>query len=248
MLRTLLVDDEPDCLDVLRCLLKTHCPGTEIVGEAGTVESALRCIERSTPDLLLLDISLKNESGFDLLKHLNAVAPQLIFVTAWDNHALRAFKYSAVDYLLKPVDGEELQAAVERATKRSEEKGVAEKLDALLSNLGTLQLAQQKIALPTMNGLSFIYLSNVRRLEARGSCTAIFLDSGDTIVSTRSIKEYEDLLPATIFYRVHNSHIINLNKVRKYQKGRGGYLIMEDGTSIEVAQRRREDFLQILLK
>jgi len=248
MLRTLLVDDEPDCLDVLRYVLKTHCPGTEIVGEADNVESALRCIVRCNPDLLLLDISLKNESGFDLLKHLDAAAPQLIFVTAWDNHALRAFKYSAVDYLLKPVDGEELRAAVERAAKRTGEKAVAGKLDALMSNLGALQLAQQKMAVPTMNGLSFIYLSNVRRLEARGSCTTIFLDSGESIVTTRSIKEYEDLLPATIFYRVHNSHIINVNKVRKYQKGRGGYLLMEDGTPIEVAQRRREDFLQILLK
>ncbi|HEY4111642.1 LytTR family DNA-binding domain-containing protein [Puia sp.] len=248
MLRTLLVDDEPDCLDVLRHLLKTHCPGAEIVGEAGTVESALHLIGRCTPDLLLLDISLKNESGFDLLKHLGAVAPQLIFVTAWDNHALRAFKYSAIDYLLKPVDGEELRAAVERAAKRAEEKGLTEKLDTLMSNLSALQHPQQKMAVPTMNGLSFISLSNVRRLEAKGSCTAIFLDSGDAIVTTRSIKEYEDLLPATIFYRVHYSHIINVNKVRKYQKGRGGYLVMEDGTPIEVAQRRREDFLQILLK
>jgi two-component system LytT family response regulator len=243
-----LVDDETDCLDVLKCLLKTHCPWAEIVGEAGSVESALHLVERCTPDLLLLDISLKKESGFDLLKRLGSAAPQVIFVTAWDTHAIQAFKYSAVDYLLKPVDGDDLRAAVERAMKRVEEKEVAGRLDALMSNLSALQQSQQKMAIPTMNGLNFIYLRDIRRLEARGNCTAIHLDHGDPIVATRTIKEYETLLPATIFYRVHNSHIINVNKVRKYQKGRGGYLVMEDGTPIEVAQRRKDDFLHILLK
>jgi two-component system LytT family response regulator len=248
MLRILLVDDEPDCIHVSRSLLKMHCPSAEVAGEADSVESALREVERCAPDLLLLDVALKNETGFDLLNQLGAMAPPVIFVTAWDDHALQAFKFSAVDYLLKPVDGDDLAAAIDRAAKRIEEKNVANRLDALMNNISTLSLSQQKLAIPTMHGLNFIYLRDIRRLEARGNCTAIHLDKGETIVSARSIKEYENILPGNIFYRVHNSHIINVNKVRKYQKGRGGYLVMEDGTPIEVAQRRKDEFLQILLK
>ena len=248
MIRTVLVDDEIDCILVLKRLLKTHCPEIDIVGEAESVDKALQVIKESQPDLLFLDIAINNENAFDLLNHLNPETFQVIFVTAWNTHAVQAFKYSAVDYLLKPVDGDDLRKAVDKVAKRSQEKGVVEKLQVLMNNISALQLSQQKIAIPTMSGLSFIFLKDIVRLEAKGSCTAIYLDGGEQIVTTRTIRGYENLLPETIFYRVHNSHIINLNKVRKYQKGRGGYLTMEDGTAVEVALRRKEDFLRLLLK
>jgi two-component system LytT family response regulator len=248
MIRTVLVDDEIDSIRVLRNLLHTHCPEVNIVGEANGVKTALQTIETCLPDLLLLDIAMVNETAFDLLDRLRAVNFQVIFITAFDDHAIRAFKYSAVDYLLKPVDGDDLRKAVEKAAQRVQEKGVSHRLDVLMDNIGTLQLGQQKIGLPTVNGLTFVFLKDILRFEANGSYTTIFLSNGEPIVTTRSIKEYESLLPVTIFYRVHNSHIINLNKVQKYQKGRGGYILMEDDSSIEVAQRRKEDFLRKLMK
>ena len=248
MIRTVLVDDEIDSICVLRGLLATHCPEVDIVGEADGVDAALQVIEGCLPDLLFLDIAMNNENAFDLLNRLSPGNFQVIFVTAWDNYAIRAFKYSAVDYLLKPVDGDELRKAVDKVSQASREKGIARHLKVLTDNINALQTAQQKMAVPTMGGLTFIYLNDILRLESKSNCTAIFLSNSKRIVSTKTIKEYESLLPEAIFYRVHNSHIINLSKVQDYHKGRGGCLIMEDGSSVEVALRRKEDFLSRVLK
>lgn len=248
MVRTVLIDDEIASIRVLKNLLSAHCPEVEIVGEANSVPSASKIIPSCSPDLVLLDIAINNETAFDLLNSLNNIEFQTIFVTAWDNHAVQAFKYSAVDYLLKPVDAADLQMAIKKVAKRSHEKEVLENLKALQENIQALKATEQKMAVPTMNGLSFVLMKDIMRLEANGSCTKIYLSNGEPLTTTRIIKEYEDLLPGNIFYRVHNAHIINLNRVQNYHKGRGGYVLMEDGTSIEVAFRRREDFLKRLLK
>jgi two-component system, LytTR family, response regulator len=248
MIRTVLVDDELASIRVLKDLLKAHCPEVEIIGEANSVPAALAVIPASSPDLVLLDISINDKTAFDLLNDLDSIDFQIIFITAWDNHAVQAFKYSAVDYLLKPVDAADLQKAIKKVVKKSYEKEVMQNLKVLQENIHTLQLSQQKMAVPTVHGLSFILLKDILRLEAKGPCTIIYLSNNEQITSTRIIREYEELLPGNIFYRVHNTHIINLNKVQNYHKGRGGYVLMEDGTSIEVAFRRREDFLKQLLK
>jgi two-component system LytT family response regulator len=248
MVKTVLVDDESASLRILKELLKTHCPEVRVIGEADSVPAALKLIPACSPDLVLLDIAINNETAFDLLKRLNSIDFQIIFITAWDMHAVQAFKYSAVDYLLKPVDAGDLQKAIKKVVKRSVEKELIDNLQVLQENIQALQLSQQKMAIPTMQGLSFIQLKDIMRLEANGSCTVIYLSDGKQVLTTRIIKEYEELLPANVFYRVHNSHIINLNRVQNYHKGRGGIVLMEDGTSIEVALRRREDFLKRLLK
>ena len=248
MIRTVLVDDEIASISVLKTLLMAHCPEVAIIGEADTVSTAIKIIPASAPDLVLLDIAINNETAFDLLNGLNSIKFQIIFVTAWDNHAVQAFKYSAVDYLLKPVDAVDLQNAIKKVTRRTYEKELIENLQVLQENIQALQLSQQKMAVPTMQGLSFVQLKDIMRLEANGSCTILYLNNGTRLQTTRIIKDYEELLPANIFYRVHNSHIINLNNVQNYHKGRGGTIFMEDGTSIEVAFRRKEDFLRRLLK
>jgi two-component system, LytTR family, response regulator len=248
MIRTLLVDDEPDSIMVLRRLLMINCPEVEVIGQAEGVQSAIPMIKKESPDLLLLDITVSDGSGFDLLKCIDEINFQVIFISAYDTHAIEAFKYSAVDYLLKPIDGSQLRHAVDRAIKLSGSKGMEERLNVLLSNISVLQLAQHKIAIPTINGLTFVYLKDILRMESKGSYTNIIMADGRQVVTVRSIKEYEELLPGSIFYRVHNSHIVNLNRVQSYQKGRGGYVVMEDNSSIEVAIRRREEFLRKLLK
>jgi two-component system LytT family response regulator len=248
MIRTVIVDDEIDSIRVLQRLLETACPNVEIVGKADGVETGLLMIQMTRPDLVFLDIEMTQGNAFDLLNQLQPFNFRVIFVTAFDNYALRAFKYSAVDYLLKPVDMDDLRNAVERVSSELLEKSMVEKMQALLENVSTLQLSRQKMAIPTINGLIFVTIEDIIRLEAKGSYTIIYLGNKEQVMATRNIKEYEDLLPDAIFCRVHNSHIINLQNIQKYNKGRGGYITMEDGSSIEVATRRREEFLRRLLK
>lgn len=248
MIRTVLIDDETDSIRVLRKLLETYCPQVEVVGTAEGVETGLAVIQAAHPDLLFLDIEMTQGNAFDLLNQLRPVAFQVIFVTAFDNYAIRAFKYSAVDYLLKPVDIEELVGAVRRVADRTQQRNIIDQMQVFLDNMGTYSLAQQKMAVPTVDGLIFINLREVVRLEAKSSYTQIKLENGEVVVATRTIKDYEDILPETLFCRIHNSHIINLQKIEKYHKGRGGYVILEDGSEIEVASRRRQEFLRRLLK
>ncbi|HEV2483217.1 MAG TPA: LytTR family DNA-binding domain-containing protein [Puia sp.] len=248
MIRTVIVDDETDSRSVLQRLLETYCPQVTVIGAASGVDTALPLIREMNPDLVFLDIEMIHGNGFDLLNELQPIAFQVIFVTAFDEYAVKAFKYSAVDYLLKPVDIEDLQSAVEKTAARIQGKVDLSPIRTLLQNVGVIQLSQQKMAIPTINGLSFIPINDIIRFEAQGNYTAIFLTNGQTLMATRNIKEYELLLPEAIFCRIHNSHIINMQKIQKYQKGRGGQVIMEDGTAIEVAIRRRQDFLQRIVK
>lgn len=248
MIKTVLVDDETDSIKVLQRLLSAYCPEVVVVGKADGVETALHVIQTTKPDIVILDIEMTHGNAFDLLNQLQPIDFQVIFVTAFDNYAIRAFKYSAVDYLLKPVDIDDLRGAVERASRKVQGRSFIDQMETLLYNVETFQLTQQKMAVPTLTGLVFIPIKDIMRFEAKGSYTSIYLTNTDEIVATRNIKEYEDLLPDSIFCRVHNSHIINLHKIQKYHKGRGGYIIMEDGSNIEVASRRREEFLRRLLK
>lgn len=248
MIRTVLIDDEIDSIRILERLLDTYCPQVKIVGKANGVETGIHSIQTARPDLVLLDVEMTQGSAFDLLNQLQPINFQIIFVTAFDNYAIKAYKYSAVDYLLKPVDIDDLCAAIERVTQKIQGKSFLDQMQVLLHNVETFHLSQQKMAVPTLTGLIFIAIRDIMRFEAKGSYTTIYLNNGEQIMATRNIKEYEDLLPAVIFCRVHNSHIINLHKIQKYHKGRGGYVIMEDGSSIEVASRRREEFLRRLLK
>jgi len=248
MIRTVLVDDEIDSIRVLQRLLEDYCPEVNIVGKADGVEMGVHVIQSAKPDLVFLDIEMTEGNAFDLLNQLQPVEFQVIFVTAFDNYAIRAFKYSAVDYLLKPIDIDDLLTALERVVRKMHGKTFVNQMETLLYNVETFQLTQQKMAVPTLTGLVFIPIKDIMRFQADGSYTTIYLTNAEQIVATRNIKEYEDLLPAAIFCRIHNSHIINLHKIQKYHKGRGGYVVMEDGTNIEVASRRREEFLQRLLK
>jgi two-component system LytT family response regulator len=248
MIRTVLIDDETDSIRVLQKLLETYCPQVEVVGTAEGVETGLAIIQEVRPDLLFLDIEMTRGNAFDLLNQLRPLTFQVIFVTAFDNYAIRAFKYSVVDYLLKPVDIDELVNAISRVAERSKQRNIVDQMQLFLDNMGTYSLAQQKMAVPTLDGLIFINLKEVVRLEAKSNYTQINLENGEMLMATRTIKDYEDILPETLFCRIHNSHIINLQKIEKYHKGRGGYVVLEDGSEIEVAIRRRQEFLRRLLK
>src|SRR5258708_3502194 len=248
MIRCLLIDDEPDSRAVLKHLLETHCPEALVLGEADGVATAIKEIGDTAPDLLFLDINLGNGDGFGILDDLPAPAPQVIFVTAFDSHALRAFQYSAVDYLLKPLNGSDLRRAVDKVVQKFRTPEAGDHLDVLMANIKALQASEQRMAIPTTNGLSFVFLRDILRFEANGAYTKVIMTDGRSELTSRSIREYEVLLPEGVFIRVHHSHIVNVNKIEKYLKERGGHFIIQITTTIEVAIRRREDFLKKVLK
>ncbi len=248
MIRTVLIDDEKDSISVLRRLLNDYCPEITILGTADGVETGAQLIRSISPDLVLLDIEMTRGNAFDLLNLLKPVNFQVIFVTAFDEYAIKAFKYSAVYYLLKPIDIGELREAISKAAGTINGKNIYRRMDVLLDNIGCFRQGQQKMAIPTLTGLLFVSLGDIVRLEAKGAYTLLYLHQGEPVMATRNIKEYEELLPATEFFRIHNSHIINIQRIQKYLKGRGGCVIMEDGSSIEVASRRKDEFLANFIK
>lgn len=248
LIRAILIDDEPDSNRVLQTLLENYCPQVKVVGMADGVDTGFSLIASAQPDLVLMDIEMNQGNAFDLLNRLDAIPFHLIFVTAFDSHAVRAFRYNAVDYLLKPVNITELRHAVEKLSDKYRENNMLDRVKAVLETMRGADTLEKKIALPTANGLSFVQLKEIIRLEAQGSYTVVHMQDGLKIMATVGIKDYEDLLPENLFYRIHHSHIINLNKIKSYQKGRGGYVTMDDDSYIEVASRRREGFMERLLK
>ncbi|RXK62231.1 response regulator transcription factor [Lacibacter luteus] len=245
MLKVLTVDDEPKNLRIIKELLKEYCPQAEHVGEADNIDTAYDLIRELKPDLVLLDIEMPHGNAFDLLDKIMPVNFEIVFVTAFDSYSLKAFKYSALDYLLKPVDINELKAVVAKAELKAGQKNINEQLRFLMQNIKQPTGGLQKIAVPTFKDqLDFVDFQAILYCEASGAYTYIFTVDGQKLISSKSLKEYEDILPEDSFFRLHHSYLINLNKVKKYHKGRGGEVEMENGTFLEVATRRKDDFMK----
>jgi two-component system LytT family response regulator len=243
MINCVIIDDEPKNIRVLTKMLEEFCPDAVVVGEATNAGDAEKIIFRTQPDLVLLDVEMPYGNAFDLLDSLMPVKFEVVFVTAFNDYTLKAFKYCALDYLLKPVNIEELRTAVQKASEKVRLRNMNKQLNTLLANLKQPDATSFKLALPSIEGLVFVPTDTITRCEASGGYTVFYLKNGEKILSTKNIKEYEEILPHSIFMRVHNSHIINLMCIRKYHKGRGGYIEMEDQALIEVASRRKNEFL-----
>lgn len=243
MINTLIVDDEPKNIRILNGLLQEGCPEVNVIGEAISAETAIPLIQEKQPDLVFLDIEMPYGNAFDLLDHIMPVNFEIVFITAFDAYTLKAFKYSALDYLLKPVSIDELKMAVQKAKERIRVKNINQQLQNLLFNISKSNSTMQKMALPCNEGLVFVLLSEIVRFEAKGGYTQVYTSDSQKFISSRIIKDYEEMLPDDIFFRIHNSHIINLNYVKKYHKGRGGVIEMSDNAMIEVATRRKDEFL-----
>jgi two-component system LytT family response regulator len=243
MIRAVIIDDEPNNVASLQGLLTEYCPEVKIEGTANNRSTGSILIRETQPDLAFLDIEMPYGNAFDLLNDLTPVTFDIIFVTAFDNYAINAIKYSALDYILKPVNIKELQVAVQKASESIRAKDINQKIDNFLKNLKTTQPVQKKMALPTPDGLLFVCIEDFVRLEAESNYTSIYLKNQKKIVIAKTLREFEELLPSEIFSRIHHSHIINHNYIKQYHRGRGGYLEMEDGTAIEVSARKKDSFL-----
>jgi len=243
MIKAVIIDDEPKSVKILSTMLQGYCPNVSVAGTTHEIHDAAALIRQVKPQLVFLDIEMPHTNGFDILDKFRPLAFEVIFVTAFNEYTLKAFRYNVLDYLLKPVSIEELQEAVQKAVRNIRLKNFNSQLDDLLQSVKKPVLPLQKIALTDKNGAVFISVSDIVRCEASGGYTAFVIKNKKKIISSKNIKEYEELLPGDTFFRVHNSHLVNLNYIRLYHRGRGGYLEMEDGAVIEVAVRRKEDLL-----
>lgn len=241
-IRTILVDDEKSSLVILQKLLNKHVPEIEIVSTAQNVEQAVEEINKHKPDLVFLDISMPDGDGFEVLESVDYHDFGVIFVTAYDQYAIKAFEYAALHYILKPVEPQMLIEAVERYKETSNEE-LVKKISALSTNLKD---RPSKLILPTSSGLHIIDLNEIIRCESSNNYTTFFLTSGKKIVVSKSIQTYENLLKDSHFCRIHNKHIVNLKFIKKYVRGRGGYVILSNGEQIEVSEGRKKKFLEKL--
>ena len=242
-IKAIIIDDEKGNIITLNEMLLNYCPEVMIAGTATNIQVGEKLIHSEEPHLVFLDIEMPFGNGFELLNRIKPVNFEVIFITAFNSYAVKAFKYSAIDYLLKPVNISELKSAVTKVNLKINQHNINIRIDSLLNNLNTEKQGKRKIGLTSDEGIVFEEIDNIMYLVAQGNYTAIHLKGGRKEISSRLLKEYEDILPDSIFCRVHNSNLINLNFIKKYHKGRGGYIEMEDSTLIEVSQRRREEFL-----
>ncbi len=246
MISAFIVDDEPYCCETLVALLETYCPEIKVAGVFFNGRDALEAIKKYAPDLVFLDVEMPHMNGFEMLQGLSSINFELIFSTSYDQYALKAIRYSALDYLLKPVDVEELQAAVQKVITRRK-KPLSEQLEILLQKIHTPSTPVTRIAMPAMEGLQMIQVNSILTCEADGNYTTIHLKEKIKKVVSCTLKEMEELLEDHSFVRVHRCFLVNLNEVEKYIKGEGGYLLMSDGSSVDVSRSKKENLLKRLL-
>ncbi|HEU4471439.1 MAG TPA: LytTR family DNA-binding domain-containing protein [Flavisolibacter sp.] len=245
-IKAVIVEDEVRSRELLHKLIGEFCPDVQVAGLAASVEEAIALIDRVQPSLVFMDIELHSGTGFDVLQRVKASSFHLIFTTAYDHYAVRAIKFSAIDYLLKPIDVEELQQAVEKVKGKVESDTGGLALQMLLKNLNKPAGTDFSITLSTSEGLEFIPLQTIIRLESSGPYTYFFLKGGKKIMVSKNLKEYELLLSEHQFFRVHNSHMVNLREVTRMIKTDGGYAIMSDGSQISISPKKREAFLGLI--
>lgn len=246
MIKAVIIEDELHSRNFLNNLVAEFCPEITVAGMAASVEEAVKLIQQTEPQIVFLDIEMQTGTGFDVLQQLQKRNFHVIFTTAYDHYAIKAIKFSAVDYLLKPINLEELQAAVAKAIENIEQTTGENQLELLIKNLRRPAGEDFSISLSTSEGIEFIQLSNITRLEASGPYTTFFMKDGRKIMVSRNLKEYEMMLTDHGFFRVHNSHIINLKEVRKMIKTDGGYAVMNDESMITISPKKKEEFMELM--
>lgn len=244
-MRTVIIDDEENARQTISRLLLQYMDDVEIVGEAGDVKTGVQVLQKTRPDVLLLDIDLPDGTGFDLLEQLKDYDFQLIFITAYQEYAIQAFKFSALDYLLKPFDPEDVQAALSRARDLKEKEEIQLKLNAFLSNIENISREVKKIVLRTSESLHLVNVQDIIHCRADGNYTHFFITPDKKLIVSKTLKEYDQMLTPYGFFRTHQSHLVNLNFMDHFSKERE-HIFLKDGSSVPVAYRKKEQLLKIL--
>ncbi len=247
-IRAVIIDDDADSRLVLNNYIKKYCANFEIVGEAATIQKAIALVEASKPDLLLLDINLPDGTGFELLKQIKDTGFEVIFITAYDTYAIEAFKISAIDYLLKPIEYAVLGAALQKVENRISEKSFKYHWESLLHNMQYKTNHEKKLAITTSNGYFFIPIKDIVRLESQSNYTHFYLENGKKLLSSHHLGYYEDLLHEDKFCRIHHSHLVNIDFIEAYNRiGVGGTVVIKGGMELSVSQRKKDNFLSHLI-
>lgn len=246
MLKTIIIDDENNTREVLSKLLADYCPDVKVEGTFGSIEEGMQAIKEGKIELVFLDVEFPEKSGFDLIEDLKYESFDTIFISGHENYALKAFKTEAVDYLLKPFDVEELQQAVAKVLDKRKKAETVRHADVFLQRWNTGQ--DHQIALSSAEGLLFVKIKNILYCKGDGAYTYFYTKDSDRITVSKNLKEFEELLKDYAFFRVHKSYLINLNEMKKYVRGEGGYVVMSNGDSVDVSKRKKETFLSLLSK
>lgn len=246
LIRTIIIDDEVRGANSLQKMLSYSQPEIEVIAVCNSPVEAIPIIKELKPDLLFLDIQMPHLTGFEMLEEIGEIPFEVIFTTAYDQYALKAFKYAAADYLLKPIDMDELDAAIKKVMSRHANKQAVSPLDKLFQTIQNDQATIRKISLPTGNGLQFVEISDIIRMESSSNYTTIFIQNQKPLLVSRTLKEFEDQLTSKGFLRVHNSHLINIQHIKTYTKGEGGTVTMADNSQVDVSRRKKEEFLSVL--
>lgn len=244
-IKAILIDDELNSLQNLQQKLEGFCPDINIVAISQKPEEGLLLIKQYQPDVVFLDIEMPRMSGFRMLEELGEYDFDIIFTTAYNHYSIDAIRISAFDYLVKPIGIEDLQQAVERLSKTLN-KQTKEKIDILKKTLSDNRSQEDKIAITTSEGIEFIPIKNIIHIESKSNYSKIYLTENKTITVTKILKDFEEMLIPYNFYRVHNSHLINLNYIHKYIRSQGGHVMLQDGTLIDISRRKKEEFLKMI--
>jgi two-component system, LytTR family, response regulator len=245
MITAIIIDDETKGRLALREKLSSYCPQIKVLAEAGNGAEALMLIQHHHPQLIFLDIEMPRMSGFDMLNELPEKNFHIIFTTAYDQYAIKAIKYAAFDYLLKPIDIEELKTAVAKLDN-AQNNQTKKQVELLNQHMQHPKKQVSKLAIPTLEGLVFYEIKDIVYLEANSNYTNIYLDNKAKITASKTLKELEELLPPDIFFRTHHSYLINLNYIKRYIKGDGGQIEMQNGAYVDVSRRKKEEFLKVI--
>jgi two-component system, LytTR family, response regulator len=245
-LKVIIIDDEANSRNTLRQKISTYCKGLEIIAECEDGESGIVAIDRVNPDIVFLDVEMARMNGFVMLQQVNNRDFELIFTTAYDHYAIRAIRYSALDYLVKPIDIEELKAATAKAIEKRKLRSPNERIETLLHNLLDEKNLGNRLAIPSQEGLRFVETADIIYLEAESNYTIIYITPGIKITVAKTLKDFEELLSRQLFIRIHHSHIINKKHIQRYIRGDGGQVVMSNGKTLDVARRKKEEFMKAI--
>lgn len=241
----MIIEDEPRSQKTLQLLVEQHCPQVTILELCRNASEGIKAVEKHAPQMVFLDIRMPDYDGFEFLDHFSSPPFEIVFVTAYDQYAIAALRRCAIDYLLKPVSIPELKEAVKKVENCLKTKAERPEYGTLLENQKVPQPEHQKLAVPSRNGLEFLELNEIVKLQAERNYTRIHTTSERQILSTHNLKVYEDILPEELFFRSHHSSIINLRHVNSYIRGEGGEVVLSNNLRADISKRRKKDFLQV---
>ncbi|MEM7372434.1 MAG: response regulator [Bacteroidota bacterium] len=244
MIQTIIIDDEADARESLSMALKTYCSEIHVLAECSSAIEGLQRIQEHKPELVFLDIQMPHMTGFEMLQQLETIDFSTIFVTAYDTYAIKAIKFSAFDYLLKPLDIDDLQESVQRLVEEKKEEADP-RYKHLFNNLNPKSPQPfERLAISTSEGMEFIQVEDIIYCQASGNYTVVHLPNKQHLLVSKTLKDFELLLEDKGFCRVHHASLINLKHIQKYIKGEGGYVLLNDGHSVDISRRRKEEFLK----